>query len=331
METIIILSYVALCIIVFRVFKVPITKWTVTTAFIIGMFIVGWIFLYMAMYQPVSRVARVYAITTPITSQVTGIVTKVYVKGNEPLKKGDPLYKIDDTPYIAKLKQTRAEIKTYTADINYLKKEMKRYEELRKKNYASQEQIDSIYKQLRNAEESLRHAQAEEKVAQFNLDSTVVRAPTDGYATQVVLKPGMKSRITPFQGNVAFVSSQGKQIWAAFPQAPARYIKPGYKAEVTFATIPGHAFFAKVVQVNDIFAQGALSPTATLSRPEVDKSPGRILVKVKLTDPELLKNMPLPAGTTAHVAVYSPEWEIFAIIRKVILRMQSWENWLFHG
>ncbi len=44
METLIILSYVALCVIVFRVFRVPKTKWTLTTASVIGMFIVGWIF-----------------------------------------------------------------------------------------------------------------------------------------------------------------------------------------------------------------------------------------------------------------------------------------------
>lgn len=52
METLIILSYIALCVIVFKVCKLPVNKWSVTTASVIGLFIVGWIFLYMAMYQP---------------------------------------------------------------------------------------------------------------------------------------------------------------------------------------------------------------------------------------------------------------------------------------
>lgn len=64
METLIILSYVALCVIVFKVCKLPVNKWSVTTASVIGLFIVGWIFLYMAMYQPVSRMARLYSVTT---------------------------------------------------------------------------------------------------------------------------------------------------------------------------------------------------------------------------------------------------------------------------
>ncbi|EKM29473.1 hlyD secretion family protein, partial [Vibrio harveyi] len=53
----------------------------------------------MAMYQPVSRMARLYSVTTPITSQVEGIVTQVYVQGNQQVKAGDPLYQIDDTPF----------------------------------------------------------------------------------------------------------------------------------------------------------------------------------------------------------------------------------------
>ncbi len=99
METLIILSYAALCVIVFKAFKVPKNKWTLTTASVIGLFIVGWIFLYMAMYQPVSRMARLYSVTTPITSQVEGLITDVYVKGNQQVKAGDPLYQIDKTPY----------------------------------------------------------------------------------------------------------------------------------------------------------------------------------------------------------------------------------------
>ncbi|WP_299572881.1 hypothetical protein [uncultured Shewanella sp.] len=54
-------------------------------------------------------------------------------------------------------------------------------------------------------------------------------------------------------------------------------------------------------------------------------------MKVELEQPELIANMPLPAGTDAHVAVYSPKWKAFSIIRKVILRMQSWQNWVFEG
>ncbi|WP_050908085.1 HlyD family secretion protein [Vibrio harveyi] len=331
METLIILSYVALCVIVFRVFRVPKTKWTLTMASVIGMFIVGWIFLYMAMYQPVSRMARLYSVTTPITSQVEGIITQVYVQGNQQVKAGDPLYQIDDTPFKDKVSRIQGDISRTESAIDFYQAELERYQKLGRKGYSSQEKVDDIENQLLEQKANKSKYQSELAVAEFKLGKTTVTAPTDGYVTQVALRPGMKSRIVPFQGNLTFVHKEDKQLFAAFKQAPARYVKVGYPAEVTFNTIPGHAYKAHVTQVNDIFAQGAVSPSGNMKYPEQIPAGGRILVKVELDNPDLVKDMPLPSGTDAHVAVYSPKWEMFSIVRKVILRMQSWQNWLFEG
>ena len=331
METLILLSYISLCVLAFRVFKLPQNKWTITTAGVIGLFLMSWIFLYMAMYQPVSRMARVISVTTPITSQVSGLITNVYIEGNQPLTKGQPLYQIDKTPFVAKVDQLASQEKQSDAMISFLNSELLRYQNLELSQYASEEKIDSLKTRLIEAKQQKIALAASLETAQFNLRSTTVRAPTDGYVTQVALRAGMKSRTVPFQGNLAFVNAEDKQIFAAFKQMPARYIKDGYPAEVTFNTIPGHAYKAKVVQINDVFAQGAISPSGSLIQPEKNFQPGRILVKVELDQPELLADMPLPAGTDAHVAVYSPKWQAFSIIRKVILRMQSWQNWVFEG
>ncbi|PCD89314.1 HlyD family secretion protein [Vibrio mediterranei] len=331
METLIILSYAALCVIVFKAFKVPKNKWTLTTASVIGLFIVGWIFLYMAMYQPVSRMARLYSVTTPITSQVEGLITDVYVKGNQQVKAGDPLYQIDKTPFQDKVSRIESDIKRTSSAIEFYESELVRYQKLGKKGFSSQENIDNIETQLLEQKANQSKYQSQLELAKFNLAKTTVKAPTDGYVTQVALRPGMKSRIVPFQGNLTFVHKEDKQLFAAFKQAPARYIKAGYPAEVTFNTIPGHAYKAHVVQVNDIFAQGAITPSGIMKYPEQIPHNGRILVKVELDNPSLLQGMPIPSGTDAHVAVYSPKWEMFSIVRKVILRMQSWQNWLFEG
>ncbi|GEM79053.1 HlyD family secretion protein [Vibrio superstes] len=372
METLIILSYAALCVIVFRVFKVPRNKWTLTTAAVIGMFLVGWIFLYMAMYQPVARVAGVYSVTTPITSEVSGEITDVYAKGNIALKKGDPLYQIDPVPFQADVDKVKAEVvsteatieqlqlskkQTYEAidktqaSIVYNQKELDRFSFLAKDDFSSQRKVDQFTDTIAElkAEQAQNHIQldvidskviqqaaikdmhlAELDKAKYDLSKTLVVAPTDGYVTQVALRPGMKSRVVPFQGNLTFVHAEKKTIMAAFKQNPARYIKPGYEAEVTFKTIPGHAYKAKVVEVLDIFKQGAVLPSGNLNELK-DRVGGRVLVKVELTQPELLDGQPIPAGTDAHVAVYSPKWEMFSIVRKVILRMQSWQNWVFEG
>ncbi|GEA52261.1 MFP transporter [Vibrio inusitatus NBRC 102082] len=331
METLITLSYIALCVITFKVFKVPRNKWTITTASVIGMFLVGWIFLYMAMYQPVSRMARLYSVTTPITSQVEGVITDVFVKGNQQLKAGDPLYQIDATPFKDKVERIEGDIKRTQSAVSFYKKELARYKKLGSRGFSSQEDVDEVNTQLLEQKANLSKYNSELDLAKFNLSKTTVTAPTDGYVTQVALRPGMKSRIVPFQGNLTFVHKEDKQLFAAFKQAPARYVKEGYPAEVTFQTIPGHAYEAHVVQVNDIFAQGAATPSGMMTYAEKIPAGGRILVKVELDHPELLDNMPVPAGTDAHVAVYSPKWEMFSVVRKVILRMQSWQNWVFEG
>lgn len=331
METLILLSYVALCIITFKVFKLPKNKWTMTTASVIGLFLMGWIFLYMAMYQPVSRMARVVSITTPITSQVSGLITDVYVKPNQPMEKGDALYQIDKTPFSDKVARVNADIKRTQVAVSFYNKELTRYKKLGAKGFSSQENIDNVQTQLLEQKANLTKYQSQLTLAEFNLDSTTVVAPTDGYVTQIGLRPGMKSRTTPFQGNLTFVHKEDKQLFAAFPQAPARYIKEGYPAEVTFHTFPGHAFKAHVEQVNDIFAQGSFMPSGKMMAAENTSGNGRIITKIVIDDPSLLQNFPIPAGTDAHVAVYSPKWEMFSVVRKVILRMQSWENWVFQG
>ena len=36
-----------------------------------------------------------------------------------------------------------------------------------------------------------------------------------------------------------------------------------------------------------------------------------------------------PGGSAAQVALYTPHWHHFAIIRRILLRMRSWQNYIF--
>lgn len=157
METLILLSYISLCVLAFRVMKLPQNKWTITTAGVIGLFLMSWIFLYMAMYQPVSRMARVISVTTPITSQVSGLITDVYIEGNQPLTKGQPLYQIDKTPFIAKVEQLASQEKQPDAMISFLNSELLRYQNLELSQYASEEKIDSLKTRLIEAKQKKLH------------------------------------------------------------------------------------------------------------------------------------------------------------------------------
>jgi hypothetical protein len=74
-------------------------------------------------------------------------------------------------------------------------------------------------------------------------------------------------------------------------------------------------------------SQGQLQATGALLNPEDRaKSPGLATVNISITDD--LSQFQLPAGTTAQVAVYSDQWRPVAPIRRILLRMKSWMNYV---
>ena len=83
METLLLLTYTAICIFIFKVFKVPLNKWTVPTAALGGAVLIGSLVLVMNYNHPYSYMARELFVTTPIVPAVGGIVISVDVEPNE--------------------------------------------------------------------------------------------------------------------------------------------------------------------------------------------------------------------------------------------------------
>src|ERR1700730_7097729 len=99
MELLLILTYTAICVGVFKIFRIPVNKWTLPTAALGGLFLIGFILLVMNYNHPFTDNARIYFATTPIMPDVKGRVIDVPVKANAPLKQGDVLFRIDPAPY----------------------------------------------------------------------------------------------------------------------------------------------------------------------------------------------------------------------------------------
>ncbi len=160
--------------------------------------------------------------------------------------------------------------------------------------------------------------------AEFDLDQTTARAPTDGYVTQLFLKPGMMAGTTPA---TIFIHANDRVFAAAFPQTVVQRLRRGEEAEIAFDAIPGHVFAGKVDTLVDAVPQGQLQPSGTLLNPEDRaKSPGMALVRINIVDD--LSAYQLPAGATAQVAVYSNHWRPVAAVRRILLRMKSWLSYV---
>ena len=88
MELLLILTYTAICVAIFRIFRIPVNKWTLPTAVLGGIFLIGVILLVMNYNHPFTDNARIYFATTPILADVRGRVIEVPVRGEPFPQKG---------------------------------------------------------------------------------------------------------------------------------------------------------------------------------------------------------------------------------------------------
>jgi multidrug resistance efflux pump len=143
----------------------------------------------------------------------------------------------------------------------------------------------------------------------------------------VRLRPGALAVPMPLKPLMTFVNDEDRFLLGGFQQNPLQNIQPGFKAEVIFTALPGKVFAASVIGMGEIMAQGQLFPDDRLLAFDGVTRPGRVLVAIDIEDD--LTAYQLPAGAKAYVAVYSDKWKPVGIIREVILRVMSWENYLF--
>jgi hypothetical protein len=101
MEILLTLTYVAICVAIFKIFRIPVNQWTLTRAALGGVFGLALLFITMAYNHPFSTNARIYFAVTPILPSVKGRVIEVPVQNrtNQHLEAGEVLFKIDPKPY----------------------------------------------------------------------------------------------------------------------------------------------------------------------------------------------------------------------------------------
>ena len=161
----------------------------------------------------------------------------------------------------------------------------------------------------------------------WDLEQTTVRAPSHGYAALVTLRPGQMA--TPFSMTSAmlFVPAEKRWLVATFPQNAIAGIEPGLEAEIAFKAYPGRIFQAKVARVQPIIPEGDIIGTGQLQSTTAASAFGNIPVTFEYG--EDVEALNLPTGAQASIAVYTHYFHALSLIRKIILRVKSWENYAF--
>ena len=108
MDILIILTYTAICITIFKVFKIPLNKWSVPTAVLGGVVILSAIMLTMNYNHPYAKYSKEVFVTIPIVPQITGTVKTVNVAANVPVKKGTVLFTLENDAQKIALRKAEA-------------------------------------------------------------------------------------------------------------------------------------------------------------------------------------------------------------------------------
>ena len=125
-----------------------------------------------------------------VKARVDGQIFRAYVRDGQDVAKGDLLFQIDPKPYQSQLAQAQANLAQSQAQLEYLRGQEKRYQELLAQNFVSREGYAQVASNFHSAEGSVNATAAAVESARVNLAYTTIRAPIGGRAGKVLLSEG---------------------------------------------------------------------------------------------------------------------------------------------
>jgi multidrug resistance efflux pump len=186
-------------------------------------------------------------------------------------------------------------------------------------------QIATAQGQLRVSQAQVDTTRAQLENARWDLSQTTVRAPGNGTMVNVMLRPGFFVAGMPFNEVMTFVDDE-YQIFALFGQNELHQVVAGNEAEITLDTYPGRVIKAHVDSVMWAQGQGQLDASGDLPRTVFTAPPGRFPAKLVVGDRD--RALFLAAGARGSAAIYTDHLAMVHIIRKVLLRVASYLDYI---
>jgi multidrug resistance efflux pump len=167
---------------------------------------------------------------------------------------------------------------------------------------------------------------AQLETAKWNLAETVTRSPCDCYVINLQLRPGGFVAGLPLSPVMSLVEADG-QVVAFYAQNELTRVQADDEAEFALETYPGRIIKGKVDSIVWAMGQGQLTPSGTIPMSAIaNLPPGQFAVKFNIADRD--RELFLAAGAVGNAAIYTQHLEFLHIIRKVILRVGSYLNYL---
>lgn len=274
--------------------------------------------------SPWTRDARFSADVVAIAPDVAGLITEVNIKDNQLVKKNQVLFTIDQPRYQKALEQAEADVAYYQVLASEKSREAGRRNQLGVQAM-SREEIDQANNVLQTVQHQLAKAQATRDLARLDLERTVIRAPADGWVTNLNVYSG--EFITRGSTAVALVKQGSFYVMAYMEETKLEGVRPGYRAEIT-PLGSNHVMKGTVdsvaAGVTNASSSSDSKGMATIdSNLEWVRLAQRVPVRIRLDDQQ--SNV-WPAGTTATVIITGAkdrDTQQMSFFRKLGMRLRE--------
>lgn len=254
--------------------------------------------------SPWTRDGRVRADITLIAPDVSGMISKVYVKDNQYVKKDDKLFEIDKKRFEANLQRAQSIVQIKKA--NYLMKKAEYDKRIKGDDSIIPKDVkDDAKYNLLMAKEELNEAISKLDITKLDLQRATVYAPTSGWINNLLLKKG--DFIKQGESHISMLNENSFWVYGYFEEHKLTKINIGDEAIMnplgTDFTIKGHvqSIATGITDRDNNIGKGLLAnvnPSFTWVR-LAQRIPVRIAID------EVPKEYTLRAGTTFTIELKS--------------------------
>lgn len=226
-----------------------------------------------------------------VGTQVSGIISNVYVDYNSIVKKGDVIAELDRTNLISELSSSENNMKSAQVEYEYQKKNLERTTTLYEKGLVSADDFDTANLAFQKAKNSYETSKFNVQKARTNLGYATITSPIDGVVLSKAIEEGQtvaSSYNTPTLFTIAADLTDMRLI-ADIDEADIGNVKVGQRCVYTVDAFPNDEFEGFVTQVRQ-------EPTTTSNVVTYE-------VVISAANPDLK----LKPGLTANVTIYTLE------------------------
>lgn len=178
--------------------------------------------------DPWTRDGRVRADVVQVAPDVSGLVSRVEVGQDATIRRGQVLFLVDRDRYALALRQADAAVAAQRSTLAQARREMGRNRELG--DLVAGEVMEQSQARVEQAEAALAQALAARDVAALNLERTVVRAPVDGYISDLTLRTG--DYVTAGRPVLALIDSASLRVEGYFEETKLPGLRIGQPVQV---------------------------------------------------------------------------------------------------